>query len=331
MSNKNALTKPENIIPENAVAFEKAALDIFHYQYHNNDIYHKYCNALHINTNAVNRLTDIPFLPVSFFKTHVVKTGQWANDALLFESSSTTGAVTSKHHVRDAALYETALLHGFRQYYGQPDQYAILALLPSYLERKNASLVYMAKVLMQRSGHADNGFYINEWQALHDKLQMLNNENRKVILLGVTFALLDFAEAYPVNIENTIVMETGGMKGRREEWTRKQVHDFLKERWHVNNIHSEYGMTELLSQGYSSGDGIYACTDTMRVFVRDINDPLEVNVAGNGCINIIDLANIDSCAFIATEDIGNVFADGSFEILGRMDHSALRGCSLMTA
>ncbi len=331
MNNKNALTKPENIIPENAAAFETMALHVFQYQYQNNELYQQYCNALHTNINAVNRITDIPFLPISFFKSHTVKTGSWHADALMFESSATTGSITSKHHVRDAALYETALLHGFRQYYGAPDQYTIVALLPSYLERSNASLVYMAKVLMQHSAHADNGFYINEWQALHDKLLALASQNQKVILLGVTFALLDFAEAYPANLGQTIVMETGGMKGRREEWTRAQVHDFLKDRWQLANIHSEYGMTELLSQGYSKGEGIYECTDTMRVFIRDINDPLEVTTKGSGCINIIDLANIDSCSFIATEDIGNVFADGRFEILGRMDHSALRGCSLMTA
>ncbi len=329
LNNKSTLIKPENIIPETANSFSKIALETFRYQHAHNSIYRQYCDALRINADAVQSIAQIPFLPISFFKSHEVKTGNWQGSELLFESSGTTGEITSKHFVRNAALYENALLHGFVQYYGNPSQYTIYALLPSYLERKNASLVYMAKTLIQNSGHEGNGFYINEWEALYEKLQQALQQKQKVILLGVTFALLDFAEAYPAAWDGLIVMETGGMKGRREEWTRAEVHNFLKGQWQLNSIHSEYGMTELLSQAYSSGEGIYHCTDTMKVLVRDMNDPLTVTETGSGCINIIDLANVDSCAFIATEDLGIVADDGSFEILGRMDHSALRGCSLM--
>ena len=321
--------KPENISGINEENFADTALELFHHQYAHNKLYKAFCDALHTDANKVNTLTEIPFLPISFFRSHRVQTGIWNDAGLLFESSGTTGETTSKHIVKDAGLYTRSLLRGFEQYYGAPEQYAIFALLPSYLERKNASLVYMAKQLMQKSGHADNGFYIDEWQLLHDKLQRLHNDGQKTILLGVTFALLDFAAAYPMALPGTIVMETGGMKGRREEWTRQQVHDFLKKQWSLAYVHSEYGMTELLSQAYSQGEGIYSNTHTMRTLVRDINDPLTVDLSGQGCINIIDLANIHSCAFIATEDIGRVHGDGRFEILGRMDNSALRGCSLM--
>lgn len=311
-------------------AFDATALELFRYQYAGNDIYRRYCDAIHTNVNEVRSITQIPFLPISFFKSHRVQTGSWTDAELLFESSGTTGEVTSKHYVKEAEIYRKSLMHGFTLQYGSPADYVILALLPSYLERKNASLVYMAKELMDASNHPDNGFYINEWATLRDKLVQLNARKQKVILLGVTFALLDFAEAYPMPLHDTIVMETGGMKGRRKEMTRTEVHDYLQQQWQLSAIHSEYGMTELLSQGYARERGIYTPTNTMKVLVRDINDPLDVSLSGNGCINIIDLANIYSCAFIATEDIGIVRSNGNFEILGRMDHSALRGCSLMS-
>lgn len=310
--------------------FEATALQLFHYQYEHNELYKLYCDALRTDVSAVKDITKIPFLPVSFFKSHRVIAGDHeAAPALVFESSGTTGESTSRHYVTDATIYEQSLLQGFEEFYGAPDQYAILALLPSYLERKNASLVHMAKTLMEKSGHVDNGFYINEWAQLHSVLTRLERNKQKVLLLGVTFALLDFADAYPTQLANTIVMETGGMKGRREELTRTEVHEILKRQWGLNHVHSEYGMTELLSQAYAAAGGIFKSTSTMRVLVRDINDPLDVKTTGQGCINIIDLANANSCAFIATEDIGNIVADGSFEVLGRMDHSALRGCSLM--
>jgi len=324
-----SLINPENILQATPPDFEKMALEVFQYQYRHNILYRDYCNALHIAPAAVKHLVQIPFLPISFFKTHRVTAGTLAGPELVFESSGTTGETTSKHYISDARIYERSLLQGFEQFYGPPQQYAILALLPSYLERKNASLVHMAKTLMDKSGHPGNGFYINEWGQLKTIMERLEHQGQKTLLLGVTFALLDFAATCPMPLGNTIVMETGGMKGRREELTRSEVHAILKKQWQLQQVHAEYGMTELLSQAYAQADGIFKCTGTMRVFVRDMNDPLEVNETGAGCLNVIDLANIHSCSFIATEDIGNIAPDGSFEVLGRMDHSALRGCSLM--
>ncbi len=309
--------------------FTAIALDVFRYQYENNKLYHDYCDLLHANLTNVKSILQIPFLPVSFFKAHKVITGNTHSAELIFESSGTTGEQASKHYVTNAAIYRASLLQGFELFYGDPAEYVILALLPSYLERQNASLVYMAKTLMEQSRHPESGFYINEWEKLSEVLSRLEKEKQKVLLLGVTFALLDFADAFPMQLSSTIVMETGGMKGRREELTRAEVHAILKKQWQLHEIHSEYGMTELLSQAYATSGGIFKCTNTMRLLVRDINDPLDVSEHGTGCLNIIDLANINSCAFIATEDIGTIFPNGSFEVLGRMDHSALRGCSLM--
>lgn len=329
MSIKNSLINTENIITITPSGFADAAIQLFNYQHTHNIVYRQFCDALRVRAEEVQTITQIPYLPISFFKSHRIQTDIWDKEELLFESSGTTGEITSKHYVKEAAVYERSLMHGFTLQYGSLSDYAILALLPSYLERKNASLVYMAQQLMIASGHTDNGFYINEWDVLQARLQQLIAQGQKVILLGVTFALLDFAEHYPMNLRNVIVMETGGMKGRREEWTRAQVHDYLKQQWQLNAVHSEYGMTELLSQAYAKADGIYTPTNTMKVLIRDVNDPLDVTSSGTGCINIIDLANINSCAFIATEDIGKVYEDGTFEVMGRMDHSALRGCSLM--
>ena len=332
---KIALNNPETILKASPENFKEIALQVFQYQHAHNPLYRDYCNALHINAAEIKLLSQIPFLPVSFFKTHEVVSreskvvSRESKAELVFESSGTTGETPSRHYVYDAGIYEESLLAGFKQFYGDPQDYVILALLPSYLERQNASLVYMAKTLMAKSSHPDNGFYINEWAKLHEVLARLETGKQKVLLLGVTFALLDFADAYPMRLSNTVVMETGGMKGRREELTRNEVHSILKKQLQLKDIHSEYGMTELLSQAYATSGGIFKCTNTMRVLVRDINDPLEVSQSGTGAINIIDLANINSCSFIATEDIGNIAADGSFEVLGRMDHSALRGCSLM--
>ena len=339
MFENSTLIDLENILKVNASDFENIALRVFNFQYARNPVYRQYCDALRLDVRTVISMDKVPFLPISFFKSHEVFIGdsqsiaarsqQIAASDLVFESSGTTGELTSRHYVRDASIYERSLLAGFEQFYGDPSQYAILALLPSYLERKNASLVHMAQVLMQHSAHPDNGFYINEWDQLHNLIMQLGKTGQKILLLGVTFALLDFAEAYPGAFRNIIVMETGGMKGRKKEMTRTEVHEFLKSKWHLHEIHSEYGMTELLSQAYSAADGIFRCTDTMRVLVRDINDPFDVSSTGSGCLNVIDLANVYSCSFIATEDLGNIAGDGSFEVLGRMDHSALRGCSLM--
>jgi hypothetical protein len=325
----SSLINPENILQAGAADFQSISLQLFHFQYQHNTIYRQYCDALGADTDKVNSIEKIPFLPVSFFKTHKVIADAVREPALTFESSGTTGEATSRHYVLDAGIYKRSLLQGFEQFYGSPRQFAILALLPSYLERKNASLVHMARVLMEESGHPANGFYINEWQQLRDVLKAQEQAGQKTLLLGVTFALLDFATAYPMPLRHTIVMETGGMKGRRTELTRGEVHGMLKQQWQLDQVHSEYGMTELLSQAYAAADGIFTCTSTMRVLVRDINDPLDVHETGSGCLNIIDLANMYSCPFIATEDIGNIRQDGTFEVLGRMDHSALRGCSLM--
>ena len=317
----------------NAGSFENIALEVFRYQYAYNPLYREYCDALRTDVAKVKELTQIPFLPISFFKTHAVIASAGGTEVpaapLVFESSGTTGETPSRHYVVDAGIYELSLLQGFEQFYGAPGEYVILALLPSYLERKNASLVHMARVLMAKSGHKDNGFYISEWERLQETLQRLEQQQQKVLLLGVTFALLDFAAAYPMRLAHTIVMETGGMKGRKEEMTREEVHAILKKQWHLKQVHSEYGMTELLSQAYAVADGLFKCANTMQVMVRDINDPLDVKTAGTGVLNIIDLANVHSCSFIATEDIGSIAADGTFRVLGRMDHSALRGCSLM--
>ncbi len=321
------------IIPQiNADNFNVIALELFHYQYHHNKVYKSFVDALHILPESVTTIEAIPFLPISFFKTHDVISGdkQPKDAAFFFESSGTSNTINSKHFVFNPDIYKEAFINGFHQYFGRPEDYIILALLPSYLERQNSSLVYMMQALMKLSAHPANGCYLNEWSALAATIKDLKTKNRKVLLLGVTYALLDFAEAFPMSLENVIVVETGGMKGRKEEWTRNRVHEFLIEKWQLQNVQSEYGMTELLSQAYSFRHGVFHPASTMKVMVRDINDPLSHSFAGSGCLNIIDLANIESCAFIATEDVGIVQKDGCFEVLGRMDHAALRGCSLMT-
>ena len=314
-----------NADPDN---FQNLALEVFRYQRKSNPVYGAFCEALHIDNNKVKSLTQIPFLPISFFKTHRVIAGN-STAQLVFESSGTTGDIPSRHFVTDETVYVQSLLKGFREFYGYPGEFAFIALLPSYLERKNASLVHMAKTLMDCSQHPANGFYINEWDKLSKTLKTLEASGHKTLLLGVTFALLDFAEANPMTLRHTLVMETGGMKGRREELTRTAVHDLLKKQFSLSEIHSEYGMTELLSQAYAVKDGQFRCSSTMKVLVRDINDPMDVSTSGSGCLNIIDLANLNSCSFIATDDVGRLFDDRSFEVHGRLDHSDLRGCSLM--
>jgi phenylacetate-coenzyme A ligase PaaK-like adenylate-forming protein len=328
---KKALINPQLLLNVDDAGFRIAAITLFNFQYQNNEIYRQYCDALRVDPAQVADLSSIPFLPVSFFNTHTVLTApaSQGNCPVVFESSGTTGGQTSRHFVMDSTIYEESLLKGFDQFYGPAKDYAILALLPSYLERKNASLVYMAKTLMNVGKHPANGFYIDEWQKLSDTLKSLEQKGTKTLLLGVTFALLDFASAFPMPLQHTVVMETGGMKGRRAELTRGEVHDLLKKQFGLPYIHSEYGMTELLSQAYAVEEGKFRCTATMKVLVRDTNDPLDISGVGTGALNVIDLANIYSCAFVATDDIGNLQADGTFEVLGRLDHSALRGCSLM--
>ncbi|HEY0612700.1 MAG TPA: acyl transferase [Chitinophaga sp.] len=322
---------PERIFNLQGPDLEPAALDLFRYQYRHNALYQAYTDALHIRPETVNRLTAIPFLPIQFFKTHAVTTGSF-EPQLVFESSGTTQTVNSRHLVKEAALYERSFITAFEQFYGPVSDYVVVGLLPSYLERQHSSLVVMVQEMIRRSGHAGSGFYLYEHEKLYAQLQEMEARGQKALLIGVTFGLLDFAEKYTLSLKHTIVMETGGMKGRREEWTRSQVHAFLQEKLGASAIHAEYGMTELLSQAYSYGNGIFNTPPWMKVLLRDENDPFQLfSGRSSGVINVVDLANVYSCAFIATEDIGKLHDDGSFEVLGRLDNSALRGCSLMVS
>ncbi len=309
--------------------FKEQALLVFKYQYKANLVYQEFCNHLKINPEQVKDIKDIPFLPIQFFKSHKVISSKHKVEQV-FSSSGTTGSITSKHHVTQLAIYEESYLKAFEHFYGNLQEYVILALLPSYLEREGSSLIYMVEDLIKKSKKPESGFYLHNLQELVEKLKILEQRKQKTLLIGVTFALLDLAEQYNIQLENTIVMETGGMKGRRKEMIREEVHSLLKKNFHIAKIHSEYGMTELLSQAYSKGDGIFLAPPWMKVLTRDPEDALSAQRTGStGGINIIDLANIHSCAFIATQDLGKVYADGSFEVLGRFDHSDIRGCNLM--
>jgi hypothetical protein len=267
-------------------------------------------------------------LPISFFKDHAVKSTEF-KPQLVFESSGTTQTTTSRHYVKDAGIYEESFIKGFELFYGDTKAYCILGLLPSYLGRSNSSLVYMVDKLMQLSGHSFNGFYLHNYEELFNTLRELESNKQPVILFGVTYALLDFAEAFTMKFEHTTIIETGGMKGRKREMTRQEVHALLKKQFGVKHIHSEYGMTELLSQAYSKGDGVFSCPPWMKILVRDEDDPFEIKQDGRGIINVVDLANIYSCSFIATDDAGVLHDDGGFEVLGRVDNSDIRGCSLL--
>lgn len=310
--------------------FSEIAMEVFCYQYERQPIYRQYADLLGKHPKNVHRIEEIPFLPLSFFRTHLIINQKYNAPSFYFESSGTSDDVRSRHYIGDLTLYHKAIESGFNYAYGRPEDYGILALLPSYLERKNASLVYMCQYLMDRSGDPDNGFYLDDFQALSHVIRKRANSRRKTLLIGVTFALLDFAASSPGNMEQAIVMETGGMKGRRKEWTRGEVHRYLMDRLGVDQVHSEYGMTEMLSQAYAKKDGKLILSPSMAVLVREINDPLAVSRTGTGALNIIDLANLHSCSFIATDDQGTVNEE-YFEVLGRIDHSALRGCSLLTA
>lgn len=328
--------------------FEALALNIFSFQAENCPVYSAFLQALGVTAASVHSVWQIPFLPVRFFKSHVVQTTEF-KPAAIFESSSTTGTVISRHFVKDLAVYEESSQKGFELFYGPIDEWCIIGLLPSYLERKNSSLVHMVDQLIRLSGHPQSGFYLDQYEQLSVLLRELNKRKQKTLLIGVTFALLDLAEKFPQPLQQITFMETGGMKGRREELIRHELHVILSKAFHTSSIHSEYGMTELLSQAYSKEDGIYSCPPWMKVLVRDEEDPLSVMSLGSrggsqklrfrthssklptysGALNIIDLANIYSCSFIATDDVGRLYADGSFEVMGRMDGSDLRGCSLM--
>ncbi len=311
-----------------ASAFESAALDTFAFQYENVPVYRQFCTLLNVSAKDVNSLDKIPYLPIQFFKSHTILPKKTTAE-LTFSSSGTTGSTTSKHHVLKAALYEQSFLQGFQRCYGNPSNYVILALLPSYLERQGSSLVYMANSLIEKSGHSDSGFYLNNLEALTHTIERLEKIKQPTILIGVSYALLDLIERNPLNLNHTIVMETGGMKGRRKEMIKEELHHILKKGFGVTQIHSEYGMTELLSQAYSKGEGVYHCPPWMRVSTRDTEDPLQAVHGKTGGINVIDLANRYSCSFIATDDLGRVASNGSFKILGRFDSSDIRGCNLM--
>jgi phenylacetate-coenzyme A ligase PaaK-like adenylate-forming protein len=317
-----------NKIFQKDISFGALAKSLFSYQYTNNKVYRQWCNTLKIQAAAIKSIETIPFLPISFFKTHKLIC---ENDdyEILFESSGTTQTVKSRHYVKHPDIYMQSFTTCFKLFYGDVKDWCIIALLPSYLQQKNSSLVKMVDVLIHQSGHAQSGFYLHNYKELHNVLQQLENQQQKTLLIGVTYALLDFAEQFPLPLSYTTIMETGGMKGRRIEITRNEVHDILKKQFHIQQVHSEYGMTELLSQAYAKENGKFYCPPWMKVFVRDEDDPLKINVTGKGALNIIDLANIYSCAFIATDDVGEIFEDGGFTVSGRIDNSDLRGCSLM--
>lgn len=317
-----------NIFSLSPEDFPDFALRTYRFQYEQNGLFRSWCERLGRSPAEVRYVEDIPALPVSFFKTDRVMTTEFVPE-VVFRSSGTTGTTGSFHYVRNISLYEASYSRTFRLMYGDPADWCILGLLPSYLERGDSSLVNMVQGLMQQSGHSGGGFFLQDWEELAGRLGKLAAEGQKTLLIGVTYALLDFAERYPMDLRDTVVMETGGMKGRREELTREEVHDRLKRAFGREEIHSEYGMTELLSQAYSKGGGRYVCPPWMRVLVRDERDPLLVSATGEGVLQVVDLANQYSCSFIATEDVGCVYADGSFEVWGRQDHADLRGCSLL--
>lgn len=309
--------------------FNALALSVFEFQYKNNPVYRAFADSIKVDPTQVTHYKNIPFLPIEFFKTHKVLSQQEKSDAIIFTSSSTTSQTPSQHIVTDASVYERSFLKGFELFYGHPNEYAILALLPGYLERKGSSLVYMFNKLIELSNHKQSGFYLNNFNELVATIHQLKIQKQKTLLIGVTYALLDLAELQPNLDDNFIVMETGGMKGRRKEMVKEELHTVLKANLGVSTIHSEYGMTELLSQTYSKGNGIFECPPWMKVLIRDTDDPLSlVRDNKTGGINAIDLANINSCSFIATQDLGRIQGN-SFEVMGRFDNSDIRGCNLM--
>ena len=309
--------------------FVQAALQTFGYQYQHNQVYQRFCTLLGRTPDKVRQLTDIPFLPIEFFKSEAVYCGN-ERPTTVFTSSGTTGSQTSRHYVKDLAVYQQSFRQGFADFYGNIEEYTVLALLPSYLERTGSSLITMVADFIERSGSADSGFYLNEYNLLAKKLTALDHSGRKVLLIGVSFALLDLVETHRFQLKNTIVMETGGMKGRRKELIREELHAILCEGFGVEYIHSEYGMTELLSQAYSGGSGLYESVRWLKVLIRDTNDALSYQrPLKTGGINLIDLANIHSCSFIATQDLGRLHPDGRFEVLGRFDNADIRGCNLL--
>lgn len=309
--------------------FESASLEIFRYQFENNGVYRSFCDLLYIHPSDVKRIKDIPFLPIQFFKSHDILSSSQPVEQL-FTSSGTTGMLTSKHHVTEVEIYRESFRRAFMYFYGNIKDYVVLALLPSYLEREGSSLIYMVEDIIKESQHPESGFYLHNLAELKEILISLDAQGKKVVLIGVSFALLDLVESYQFELKNTIIMETGGMKGRRKELVREELHAILQNGFGVKTIHSEYGMTELLSQAYSKGHGIFECPKWMQILTRDPEDALTIlPKSKTGGINVIDLANINSCAFIATQDLGKLLPNNRFEIIGRFDNSDIRGCNLM--
>ncbi len=311
--------------------FDAVALQVFKYQAGHCKIYRDFIKGLMIDADQISSVDRIPFLPISFFKNHAVKSDTTQAETI-FTSSGTTGMITSQHFVTDVSWYEESFRKAFELFYGDIKSYTVLALLPSYLEREGSSLIYMAADLIKQSENADSGFYLYNHEELYQQLVKQKVATKPTLLIGVTFALLDFVERYQIDFPELIVMETGGMKGRRKEMIREELHSILCYGFGIKSIHSEYGMTELLSQAYSKGEGVFACPPWMRILIRDTNDPLSL-VAENktGGINVIDLANINSCSFIATQDLGKLSGNGEFEVLGRFDNADIRGCNLLIA
>lgn len=309
--------------------FKETALAIFRHQAVNCMPYQQFISHLNLDTSQIKEVKDIPYLPISFFKSHRVQSNTEPEE-IIFSSSGTTGMIQSRHFVTDVAVYDDSFNKAFAQFYGESEGTCLLALLPSYLERDGSSLIYMVDALLKQSKHPDSGYFLHNHRDLYHKLTALKDAGQRTILIGVTYALLDFLEQYQLDFPELIVMETGGMKGKRKEMVREELHNELKKGFGVPAIHSEYGMTELLSQAYSYGEGIFECPAWMKIVLRDTNDPLTLLQANQtGGINVIDLANINSCSFIATQDLGRLLPDGSFEVLGRFDHSDIRGCNLL--
>ncbi|POY38425.1 acyl transferase [Solitalea longa] len=325
----NKPTSQEIFSINNEQTFNEFCLRVFRYQAQTNPVYKEYLKLIKADPQSVNTISAIPFLPISFFKTHDVITEN-QHSSIIFSSSGTTGMIQSRHMVANVQLYIDSFTKGFEYFYGSPQNYCFLALLPSYLEREGSSLILMVEDLIKQSGHAKSGFFLHNHSELFETLNELEVQGQKTILIGVTYALLDFIEKYPMSLNNTIIMETGGMKGKRKEMVRAELHEVLEKGFGVREIHSEYGMTELLSQAYSKGKGIFECPPWMKILTRDTNDPLSLtNLNQSGGINIIDLANLNSCSFIATQDLGKLYPDNSFEVLGRFDNSDIRGCNLL--
>ena len=316
--------------------FEELCLSVFRYQAKECEVYAKFLAGLSVLPETIKKIEEIPFLPIEFFKTQEIRTAKTDKKSIVFTSSGTTGMTQSKHFVSDVSVYEKSYLKGFELVYGNIQYYCILALLPSYLERDGSSLIYMMEDLIKKSNHTDSGFYLNNYDELISKINSLESQGQKILLIGVTYALLDLTEQFPLwkrgqgDLKRMTIMETGGMKGKRKEMVREELHSTLCKGFGLDKIHSEYGMTELLSQAYSKGDGIFNCPPWMKILIRDTNDPfsfLQLNKTGG--INVIDLANINSCSFIATQDLGKLHSDNSFEVLGRFDNSDIRGCNLL--